>query len=217
VLNAMMLTRLKTVGALLLTACLLGAASVFVYATASADPAAPPGGKARTDQERIQGTWQAVSGEVGGKKVKEELEKLTLEFTDDRFTMMHEAKMEQGTFRLDPTAKPKTFDLILPGAGGGDDVHKAIYKLEGDRLTLCMSHPPAERPTEFATQAGERWPMLVTFKRVAKADNPRPKAPGAGGGGLQLSQARFLTREVARAQAGRRLFSEPSARLSAGN
>jgi RNA polymerase sigma factor (sigma-70 family) len=217
VLKAMLLTRLKTVGALILTACLLGAASVFVYATASADPAARPGGKDRTDQERIQGTWQAVSGEVGGKKVKEELEKLTLEFTGNRFTLIHDAKMEQGTFRLDPSAKPKAFDLILPGAGGGDDVHKAIYKLEGDRLTICLAHPPAERPTTFATQAGERWPMLVNFKRVAKADNPRPKAPGAGGQGAQVSQARLPTREVARAQAGWRLFSEPLARLRPGS
>src|SRR5262249_5090382 len=147
VLRAMLLTRLKVVGALFLTACLFGVAAVFAFHSAAAEPpgaknanaaapAAQAGGKGQTDQERMQGFWVLVAGEKEGKKLTaEELKqfRITVEFAGDKATVTTDNKVEEGTFRLDATTKPKEFDFIL-GGGGKNDVHPGIYKLDGNRL-----------------------------------------------------------------------------------
>jgi hypothetical protein len=43
-------------------------------------------------------------------------------------------------------------------------VGRAIYKVDGDTLTVCMALP-GERPTEFAASSGSGL-ALLTFKRA---------------------------------------------------
>jgi hypothetical protein len=50
--------------------------------------------------------------------------------------------------------------------GDKPETHKGIFKIEGDTLTICVSHPPQERPTEFAATGGGHWPALIVFKRA---------------------------------------------------
>jgi uncharacterized protein (TIGR03067 family) len=54
--------------------------------------------------------------------------------------------------KLDPTAKPNcTADFEIED--GPEDakgkVSKAIYKLDGDKLKICASHPGKDRPKEY--------------------------------------------------------------------
>ena len=43
----------------------------------------------------------------------------------------------RGTFKLDPSKTPKHIDLNFTGENGAVVPSKAIYKIEGNTLTLC--------------------------------------------------------------------------------
>src|SRR5262245_32475426 len=76
VLRAMLMTRLKLTAAVLLAVGVAGGAGVAPASPAPAEdraqPAANGAGKARTDQDRLRGTWVVVAVEDGGKKIPED-------------------------------------------------------------------------------------------------------------------------------------------------
>jgi RNA polymerase sigma-70 factor (ECF subfamily) len=189
VLKAMWITRLKTAGVLLLAACVFGTAvGVYSFRTQAADPpGAKPAGQPKavaratgqpeeapkkTDQEQLQGTWTLTAAEVGGKKATaEEIKTIggQVLFAGDKAVMTQGGRVEEVTFRLDPAKRPKEMNIVF----GFTEVHRAIYRLDGNTLTICKSHPPADRPTAFATKAGSKWPMLLTYKKTAESDLTR--------------------------------------------
>jgi uncharacterized protein (TIGR03067 family) len=61
--------------------------------------------------------------------------------------------------KVDPKAKPATIDLAIDD--GPEDAKgktsKCIYKLEGGKLTLCVSLPGKDRPKEFEQNEGESY------------------------------------------------------------
>ena len=66
-------------------------------------------------------------------------------------------------FKFDPKASPATVDL---GAGNdGREMAQGIYKIEGDKLTICKTPPRQGRPTEFTTPDGSP-NYLMIFRRV---------------------------------------------------
>jgi uncharacterized protein (TIGR03067 family) len=68
-------------------------------------------------------------------------------------------------YRLDPTKTPKWIDQRYTGGTIGPWIAKGIYKLEGDRLTICYGGPNVARPDNFTTRAGDGRSMRV-LKRV---------------------------------------------------
>jgi len=121
----------------------------------------------KKDKDKLQGTWNAVSGESGGKEQKEATEH-SLVFEGDKFSVKKSEKvMVKGTFKVDASKKPKEIDMEI--ADGPDDVKGktalGIYKLEGDELTWCVDEPGSgNRPKEFATKEGTKT-MLVKLKK----------------------------------------------------
>jgi uncharacterized protein (TIGR03067 family) len=66
-------------------------------------------------------------------------------------------------FKFDAKASPATLDL---GSGkDGREMSLGIYKIEGDKLTICDTPPKQGRPTEFATPTGSV-NYLMIFRRV---------------------------------------------------
>lgn len=134
---------------------------------AAVEPAKP-----RTDLEKLQGTWAFLSEERGGQKVAhsdEEIKGMKLVIKDDKITLTHGQQTEEVTFKIDETKSPKQID-VTETKDGKSVVHLGIYKLEKDTFTLCASHSPDPRPTEFATQAGAQWPALFVLKKEQKSD-----------------------------------------------
>jgi uncharacterized protein (TIGR03067 family) len=126
-------------------------------------------GDAKKDQEALQGTWRAVSSEQGGKDQGEEAKEHTLIFDKDTFTVKRgDQVIVKGTFKLDPSKKPRAIDMTVTEGGRDDDKGKeahGIYELDKGTLKWCTSMPGVEgRPKEFATKEGTG-DLLVTLKK----------------------------------------------------
>src|SRR5262245_10325123 len=122
----------------------------------------------KSDLEAIQGTWELSSFERDGKDVKlEDVTKVT--FTDDKFVIKRgDAIVAAGTFKLDPSKKPKACETTYTEGPDKGKTFKGIYQIEGDTEKFCRAGLPSdERPTEFKTKPNSGQVMSV-YKRVQK-------------------------------------------------
>jgi uncharacterized protein (TIGR03067 family) len=146
-----------------------GTPSLTVYtrnkAAAKAERTAGP------DLGRLQGTWTGKYGpdkEIDG----------TIEVTGEKVVYRIESQGEgftvSGEVRLDEKASPGTMELVKFVGPNGNALPsiQAIYKIEGDTLTICTGGRGRARPTEF--KSGENGPPhLITYTR--KKDEAKPK------------------------------------------
>jgi uncharacterized protein (TIGR03067 family) len=101
--------------------------------------------QAMADQEKIQGTWELVSGERNGKPLPDEvIQHVKLIFAGDKLTTQHKDRKTEATFKLDANKTPKEIDLDMDGSVG-----KGIYQLDGDSLKLVHGEVGDPRPKEF--------------------------------------------------------------------
>jgi len=61
---------------------------------------------------------------------------------------------ERRNFQVNPKADPPTIDFNTPPRPKNSDLILGVYKIEGDRLTICCSYPDRPRPTEFISAGG---------------------------------------------------------------
>jgi RNA polymerase sigma factor (sigma-70 family) len=165
VLRTMLLNKLKTVAAVLLTVALLTGTAVAYRTFAAQKPAdEKKAAKPRADKDAILGTWKVVSVEFGGQKNPEGAEfallrKAKMTFKKDKLiTEIGGGRKEQG-YTLDAAKKPKALDIK-----DGDPATPAIYTLDGNKLTLCFPSAGAavrNRPTKLATKDGDGMILLV--------------------------------------------------------
>jgi RNA polymerase sigma-70 factor (ECF subfamily) len=134
-------------------------------------------GAARTDEaaealKQFQGTWILDSVEVNGVKVDAETMKkqgheITLIVKDEKFTLKLKRGDVEGTLKLDPTKKPKTYDSNGTDPEGMTHETVGIYKFEGDTLTVCFVATGKDRPTDFKAEAGSE-AVVQVFRRDKK-------------------------------------------------
>jgi len=211
VVKAMLLTKLKIVATLVLTLCFLGSgATVVTYqallpAVAGADQPAQaskpgkdkqPNKPAKTDKDKLQGTWIVVSAQFDGKPAPDEFVKsFKLVFVGDKVTV-HPSDDgteggKDGSFTLDTKKKPKEIDFT-----GDDKTTKGIYTFEKEQLELAMAEIGQDRPTEFKSQAGTRHGVIV-MKRAAEPEKKKQNekdekiALNGAGGDPQTDLARI--------------------------
>jgi uncharacterized protein (TIGR03067 family) len=105
---------------------------------------------------------------AGEAVVRKEGSKTSVEIKGDKYTLKEEMGKEksstEGTFKLNPSGKPKTFDLY---EAGKKTPVEGIYELDGDNLKLCFqlfgqSYP---RPKEFSAKKGSGQALMV-WKRA---------------------------------------------------
>jgi uncharacterized protein (TIGR03067 family) len=129
---------------------------------------APKEDDAKKDREALQGTWKIVSSEEDG-KTQEEAKESMVDFQKDTFTIKRgDELVAKGTFKLDPSKKPKTIDIrITEGPREGDKglEYHGIYEVDKDTMRWCMNTEGKDRPKEFTTKEGTNH-SLLTLKRV---------------------------------------------------
>ena len=117
--------------------------------------------KAMTDEQKIQGTWQLVSGERHGKAFSDELVKgVVLNFTKDVLTTKNKDRESIAKFRLRPEIAPKGIDLTMEGSVG-----EGIYALEGDDLKILHGEVGDPRPATFDPKAFPTSSLLILRRK----------------------------------------------------
>jgi len=116
----------------------------------------------KSDEQLLQGTWKVVVGEAADKGVI--VGDLLTFAGDKRLTFQKERGQsvanQSATFSVDPTKKPKAFDLHpdkKPVLG--------IYELSGDRLKMYFSRPGQPRPMKFDHPGTDSIFLLVELER----------------------------------------------------
>ena len=123
-----------------------------------------PATDAKKDVDQLQGEWTGVSLEMRGKATDNTEWKLYVR--GDEWTVTEGGSGQLvATVKIDPSKKPKAMDLTYK-MGGKERSSLAIYKLDGDTLTLCRTWAPLERPKEFKTT--EESGILIVWKRAKK-------------------------------------------------
>jgi len=111
----------------------------------------------------LKGTWQVISAEEGGDPLPAGIiSQLKHVFDGDAIIMVVGEKEKLAQYKIDPTASPKTIDIIKK-----DEVSLGIYELEGDKLRICLSKD-LRRPTKFESKSETGRNALVIFKRVGE-------------------------------------------------
>ena len=123
-----------------------------------------------SELKKIQGEWIVETHQSGatifsGNDLKAFGLPLKMAEKEDKLIMSAEKKTVASTVRLDPTQKPKTFDLtLLDGSKKGTSV-SGIYELDGDVLKMCVVLGSDKRPTDFAPKDGN---LISIWKRKPK-------------------------------------------------
>jgi RNA polymerase sigma-70 factor (ECF subfamily) len=122
--------------------------------------------------KKLQGEWVAVQVELRGNKLAKD-EAMTMRCAVKGRDMTFRETDKPGrerrkTFQVEPSKAPKQIDITsLDGQEKGTTA-ACIYRLDGDRLTLCIPYfvkDSSVRPKEFKSGADDGL-MLLTLERV---------------------------------------------------
>jgi uncharacterized protein (TIGR03067 family) len=125
---------------------------------------------AKTGLDELQGEWVLVARQVDGKKsTDDEVLELQIRIIVKGDTLLFKSlgdtDGQASTLKVDASKTPKTVDVIDKNDAKDKKSPLAIYKVEGDLLTVCNSLD--ERPTQFSADKGTGRALLV-FKRTKK-------------------------------------------------
>ncbi len=175
----------------------------------AAEPPITPDGPARDDLERLQGTWLPTSLIKDGEEASDgparpEPLKTSLTVMGARlFSRSANGTIaDLGRIRLDASKSPKVMETtdgeFRPG------VSRAIYKIDGDTLTLCMdTSDPSRAPSEFSSLPNSNRVLIV----CRRASPPTPP-PAVGLDELKLLQGDWLPTSILKE--GRDITEVPS-------
>ena len=116
------------------------------------------------DLKSMQGLWKPNSAVLSGQAMPDVvLQGMSLEITEDNYTVLAAGSKDQGTLTLDETLKQmQIFSLAGPNQG---KALTAIYKLEDDRLSICYDLSGQSFPDDFTSEPGTQ-NYLVIYTRV---------------------------------------------------
>jgi uncharacterized protein (TIGR03067 family) len=143
----------------------------------------------KNDVDAMQGKWSVVSVIVNGEEPPLEIVKeLGVIFSEESMTTQpslaidaqdeNEVKFnldqnpDEMQFMLPPDSNPKAMLLTALEPGDKLRTRNAIYKLDGNTMTLCFSAPNAPSPVEFTGKKGSKQALWV-LKRQPPKDDPK--------------------------------------------
>ena len=118
-------------------------------------------GDDKEESKALDGTWRPATAEIAGKPMPEQIVKsIKLILKDDRYTALVGEQKDEGTVKRDTSKSPRTMDITSTQGR----TMLAIYKLNGDTLTVCYDLSGKEYPKEFKTKPQSQL-YLVEYKR----------------------------------------------------
>jgi uncharacterized protein (TIGR03067 family) len=126
----------------------------------------------KKELKALQGTWKAVAFEAGGAPIpKDGFPEFTFIVGADGKSTARMGKSDTtATITVNPRKDPRTIDNRHESGASKGKMQYGIYKLEGDKWTVCMTPPGAEaigRPKDFATKGTTN--VVFVFERVKEA------------------------------------------------
>jgi uncharacterized protein (TIGR03067 family) len=140
--------------------------------------AAWPGLARHVEQLRAwEGDWRFVSLEVDGQAVPPAMMgEARLLVDGDRFRMESPEGAYEGVFTLDVEVDPPQIDIeFVEGPEAGEHAY-GIFRLEDDRLELCLGVVGATRPAGFVTSPGSGHAL----ERLRRSSAARPEGVDGG-------------------------------------
>ena len=133
--------------------------AILIGAPALKDPPAKP--------PTIEGEWTVESSVAGGKDdgllSKSPIDKIII--TADRWIVVRNGVSSAGSeIAVDLKQDPPHLDIGVMGKGTGS---RAVFKLEGDTLSVCYILGGAERPSKVESPLNSNL-RLMTLKRIMK-------------------------------------------------
>jgi uncharacterized protein (TIGR03067 family) len=136
----------------------------FLLVVGLSSAADEPKEDAKSDQDKIQGTWVCESAVRDGESLPADgVKSIKITFKGDKATMLAGGdKKKEATFKLDPGKKPR--EITLSPTDGGKE-QKGIYAFDGESLKICAGE---ERPPEFTAKEGTKRMLMVLKRDQAK-------------------------------------------------
>ena len=103
----------------------------------------------------LEGTWTFESLEVGGKQVPASHTQHSRILIDgDRFRTESPEAIYEGVFNIDVEASPQHIDIEFTEGPEAGNWNHGIFRLDGDKLEICLDMTGEPRPREFGTETG---------------------------------------------------------------
>jgi uncharacterized protein (TIGR03067 family) len=150
------------------------AAELFAVAMLANSAVAAADESAKEDMARLQGLWTMAEYIIDGTRSNEsQIRSWVLVVEGDQYNPGVREFSVEFTYRLNPTRNPKAIDLMPHTGNARGRTIRGIYRLDGDRFTLCYpADSQAERPAGFGARSGSGL-IRVTWRRQG------PGAPGS--------------------------------------
>jgi uncharacterized protein (TIGR03067 family) len=113
-----------------------------------------PAVKKTTDLDALQGTWNVETLEMDGSALGAIPPGASITIKGTKFTTNNMGADYKGEMTLDPTAKPKAFDLKFTTGPEKGNTALGIYELDGGQWKMCLTTRGGKRPAKFAARAG---------------------------------------------------------------
>jgi uncharacterized protein (TIGR03067 family) len=125
-----------------------------------------------TDLDRLQGTWNITALEIEGQPMPSTGSRIII--AGDRFTTVAMGAEYGGTIAIDPSMKPKRFDLTFTEGPEAGNRSLGIYELDADTWKICLGLAGKTRPRKFTTAPGSGH-ALETLVRGPAQEEPAPQ------------------------------------------